>query len=75
MFRHDRMNTLAEFRRLTAKMDGFNPDAKTAKVHRSDGTGVILNDKDHLSGEDVLPGFTCLIGDLFLLPQAAASKP
>ena len=46
-----------------------NPDAKTVEIHRADGTGIILHENDQLSGEDVLPGFSCRVGDLFITPQ------
>lgn len=45
-----------------------NPDAKTVKVHRLRGAGTILGEHDELDGEDVLPGFRCRVGDLFLPP-------
>jgi Uma2 family endonuclease len=45
-----------------------NPDVKTVEVHRADGTGVILTEKDQLSGEDVVPGLSCPIAELFVAP-------
>ncbi len=46
----------------------INPDVKTVEVHRADGTGVILSENDVLCGENVLPGFTCKVADLFVAP-------
>lgn len=45
-----------------------NPRAYTVKVHRQQGIGAILGANDELSGEDVLPGFRCRVGDLFVPP-------
>jgi Uma2 family endonuclease len=45
-----------------------NPQARTVEVHRPQGTGTILRENDELDGEDVLPGFRCRVGDLFLPP-------
>jgi Uma2 family endonuclease len=45
-----------------------NPQARTIEVHRLRGAGVILRENDELNGEDVLPGFTCRVGDLFRPP-------
>jgi Uma2 family endonuclease len=45
-----------------------NPLARTIAVHRLGGTGTILRENDELNGEDVLPGFSCRVGDLFLPP-------
>ncbi|MGQ0633709.1 MAG: Uma2 family endonuclease [Planctomycetaceae bacterium] len=45
-----------------------NPPTRSVRVHRLDGTMADLGENDELSGEDVLPGFHCRVGDLFLLP-------
>jgi len=34
-------------------------------IHRKDGSVAKLHRNDELSGEDVLPGFTCKVADLF----------
>jgi Uma2 family endonuclease len=47
----------------------INPDVRTVEVHRADGSGVILNENNTLSGENVLPGFSCKVSDLFVTPQ------
>jgi Uma2 family endonuclease len=41
------------------------PEARTAMVHRPDGTGTILSETDVLEGEDVLPGLAIRIRELF----------
>ena len=43
----------------------IDPDRRAARVYRGDGTEALLNETDALHGEDVLPGFTCLIASLF----------
>ncbi len=45
-----------------------NPDAKTVQVHRADGTGIILHENDVLSGENIIPGFSCKVSEFFALP-------
>jgi len=50
-----------------------NPEMRTVRVHRADGTVRVLPEKDELDGEHVLPGFRCRVGELFL--PAAGSVP
>jgi len=50
-----------------------NPEMRTVRVHRVDGTVRLLREKDELDGEHVLPGFRCRVGELFL--PAAGSVP
>jgi Uma2 family endonuclease len=45
-----------------------NPEARTVTVRRRQGIGTVLDENDELDGEDVIPGFRCRVGDLFLLP-------
>jgi Uma2 family endonuclease len=42
------------------------PDTRTVLVHRQGGSSARLGASDQLSGEDVLPGFTCSVADLFV---------
>jgi Uma2 family endonuclease len=44
----------------------ISPETKTVWVRRVDGTCVELNETGTLSGEDVLPGFTCPVAELFV---------
>jgi Uma2 family endonuclease len=48
-----------------------NPASRTVWVRRADGTSATFHEQDELTGEDVLPGFRCRVGDLFVLPQPA----
>jgi Uma2 family endonuclease len=41
------------------------PDTHSVHVFRADGSTVRLNNDDELSGENVLPGFTCRVADIF----------
>ena len=41
------------------------PDTQTAMVHRPDGSTTDLAYGDTLDGEDVLPGFSCPVRDIF----------
>ena len=45
-----------------------NPQAHKVQVHRATGPGTILRESDNLDGEDVVPGFSCGVQDLFLPP-------
>src|SRR5208283_3813728 len=42
-----------------------NPLLQTVSVYRSDGTIVTLAARDELAGEDVLPGFSCRLDEIF----------
>ncbi|MBI3468925.1 MAG: Uma2 family endonuclease [Planctomycetes bacterium] len=52
-----------------------NPATRSVRVHRRDGTITDLEENDELTGEDVIPGFRCRVGDLFAVPTAAAIAP
>ena len=41
------------------------PKAKTITIHRSGNNPIILRENDQLSGEDVIAGFVCRVGDIF----------
>ena len=41
------------------------PDNRTARVHRSDGSTLDLACDEAFDGEDVLPGFSCQLRDIF----------
>jgi Uma2 family endonuclease len=43
-----------------------NPDRRNVRIHRLDGTTTDLDENDEITGEDVLPGFTCRVGEFFL---------
>jgi Uma2 family endonuclease len=43
----------------------IDPIRKETHVHRSDGSLSVIDSAGALSGEDVLPGFTCRLSDVF----------
>jgi Uma2 family endonuclease len=43
----------------------INPETRTVRVHRADGSFAWLSEGDTLSGEDILPGFSCPVRELF----------
>lgn len=43
----------------------INPELRTVRVHRADGSVSVLREHEDLDGEDVLPGFHCRVGQLF----------
>ena len=47
-------------------------DFRSVTVYRKPGKGTILWEDELVSGEDVLPGFSCRVGDLF--PPVATKK-
>jgi Uma2 family endonuclease len=42
-----------------------NPRTKSVRVHRADGSVSDLTEQDTLNGESVMPGFECLVANLF----------
>lgn len=53
----------------------INPNGRSVRVHRADGTETPLRQADELTGEDVLPGFRCRVGDLFPTPPNPPPSP
>lgn len=43
----------------------INPETRTVRIHRIDGSIDGLREHDTLDGEDVVPGFRCPVRDLF----------
>lgn len=43
----------------------IDPETRIAFIHRRDGSVTKLHANDTLTGEDILPGFSCRVGDLF----------
>ncbi len=43
----------------------IDPEIRIVLIHRKDGTVTKLHQNDQLSGEEILPGFTCNVADLF----------
>lgn len=49
-----------------------NPPVRQVRVHRADGSAALIKEDEQLSGEDVVPGFSCRVGDLFQPPPGVA---
>jgi Uma2 family endonuclease len=49
-----------------------NPEQRTVEIHRAAGAGTILRENDEITGEDVIIGFRCRVGDFFLPPAGTA---
>jgi len=43
----------------------IDPARKRAVIYRDDGSVDLLANQDALDGEDVLPGFSCSLADLW----------
>ena len=43
----------------------INPEQRWVIIHRADGSVVKLKETDMLDGEQVIPGFSCKVGELF----------
>ena len=43
----------------------ISPTSKTVLIRRPDKSAAMLDATDSLNGEDVVPGFTCPVADLF----------
>ena len=52
----------------------IDPPTRSVRVHRADGTLADLQEEDELDGENVLPGFRCLLRDLFRPPSRAKPR-
>jgi Uma2 family endonuclease len=58
---------VAEYRSAGVKLTWvISPKSKTVLIRRLDGTCAEVNEAGTLSGEDVLPGFTCTVAELFV---------
>lgn len=51
-----------------------SPAARTVLIYRGDGSIQGLREPDDLSGEDVLPGFRCRVGEIFTNPAIAGRE-
>ncbi len=50
-----------------------HPAISKLEIRRGDGSGIWLRAEDVLTGEDVIPGFRCRVGDLFPIPPDGES--
>jgi Uma2 family endonuclease len=58
---------VADFRAAGVKLIWvISPKSKTVLIHRLDGTCAEVGETGTLSGEDVLPGFSCPVAELFV---------
>jgi Uma2 family endonuclease len=63
---------VAEYRRAGVRLIWILvPPTRTVLVRRLDGTITEVGEGGELSGENVVPGFTCRVADLFDLPEPA----
>jgi Uma2 family endonuclease len=53
----------------------IDPEARTLRVHRRDGSVSWLREGDELSGEDVVPGFRCRLEAIFPRKPKEPSTP
>jgi Uma2 family endonuclease len=55
-----------------------NPQTRTVRIHRGNGSLTDVREAEELTGEEVVPGFRCLVGDLFPpagpTPEAATGE-
>jgi Uma2 family endonuclease len=51
----------------------IDPEARTVRIYRGDGSSGWLREGGELLGEDVLPGFRCRLTTIF--PEKTAAKP
>jgi Uma2 family endonuclease len=42
----------------------IDPDRRITRIYRADGTETIIGEREQLDGEDILPGFTCLLAEV-----------
>jgi Uma2 family endonuclease len=58
---------VAEFKSAGVKLIWvISPETRTVLIRRLDGTCAEVDEHGTLSGEDVLPGFTCAVAELFV---------
>lgn len=70
---HDVEEKVDEYLRVGVRLVWVvDPKKKTIRIHRANGTIQDLRMTDELSGEEVIPGFRCLVGEIFRLPTKTA---
>ena len=48
-----------------------HPHTRTVVIHRADGSVAKLHEQDDITGESLLPGFKCKVGEFFAVPVGA----
>src|SRR5206468_8692837 len=73
------LSSTDRYTRITEKVNDYlnggvevvwliEPELRAVTVCRAGRQPQVLKEAEELTGEDVLPGFRCRVGDLFLLP-------
>jgi Uma2 family endonuclease len=66
---HEVWRKVEEYRRASVRLIWVvDPDARAIEIVRGDGAVSRLYEANELTGEDVLPGFRCRVGELFPPP-------
>jgi Uma2 family endonuclease len=52
----------------------INPEARSVRIHRADGSYAFLREDDVLSGEDVIPEFRCVVREIMPRREPAIEK-
>jgi Uma2 family endonuclease len=50
-------------------------EEKTVTVYRADNGPRVLQEQDEITGEDVLPGFRCVVAEFFFIPGKRPLQP
>jgi Uma2 family endonuclease len=65
---------LEDYRRAGVKLIWvIDPELRILDVHHPDGTSIRLHEGDEITGEDVIPGFRCVVGSFFPAPPESAA--
>jgi Uma2 family endonuclease len=52
-----------------------NPETRTVRVHRGDGSAQVFHEADTITGERVLPEFKAVVRDFFPSADATVQPP
>ena len=67
---------LEDYRRAGVKLIWvIDPELRILDIHHPDGTSRRLHEGDEITGEDVIPGFRCLVSAFFPAAPEAVSAP
>lgn len=50
-----------------------HPMRKTVRIHRANGTVSVVRMPEELTGEDIIPGFSCPLSEVFRVPSQQGS--